>query len=60
MAMSKKDYEMIARVLDHAQDEASTQSELVTVRYIVSDLSSAFMAGNPRFDPEKFTRACGF
>lgn len=62
MAMSKKDYEMIAKTIstDILQHRDTEGFDSIQSRRIVSRLSSAFMADNPRFNPEKFTRACGF
>lgn len=61
MAMSRKDYEMIAEVMNQSASSLMPQGiRRAVIRELVSKLSSAFMADNPRFDPEKFTRACGF
>lgn len=61
MAMGKKDYEMIAGQIDSLREHQTLfPQEKAVLRAVVSRLSSAFMADNPRFDPDKFTRACGF
>lgn len=56
--MSKKDFELIARVLD-GQRARSNTSELwrldETARAFASELAST----NPRFDRAHFLRACG-
>ena len=55
--MTRKDYEMIAAAIERAthSDEPLSQAAL-----IVSELANTFKADNPRFDAEKFIRACGF
>lgn len=58
MAMSQKDYELIARTI--ADQVTTSTHRYATLRDVTSKLSKAFMADNPRFDPDRFTRACGF
>lgn len=64
MAMSRKDYEIIAEAIKSAKPPTCShldcKEQRKALRAVTSMLSSAFMTDNPRFDPDKFTRACGF
>lgn len=48
MSMSKKDYELIADVINKKETRGG----------IILGLSYAFERDNPRFDPVKFKEAC--
>lgn len=52
--MTRKDYELIANVLDVAWWGSNDQK-----RHIVYDLADALGAENPRFNREIFLKACG-
>jgi hypothetical protein len=52
--MTRKDYELVAKVIAtswHASGESK--------REIAVNLAEAFETDNPRFDSERFLRACG-
>lgn len=50
--MSKKDYEMIARVLKYHGETTPR-----TVEYIAKDLAEQFSKDNPAFNTERFMKA---
>jgi hypothetical protein len=67
MAMSKKDYQALARVLYNARDiatttdiKALTPQELVswTMGYVTSKVADVLAADNPRFNRALFLEAC--
>lgn len=55
--MTKKDYELIARTI---RETAKREHYEVAGRTFASQLTVAFMADNPRFNPDKFLDACGY
>ena len=62
--MTRKDYELIAKAFRDAQVLSRRNSTEVTdhvtfgAGYIASELATALAAINPRFDREKFLKAC--
>lgn len=58
--MTKKDYELIARVLKVCKP-SETEQEMSTAeakwRHLVSELGFALQRENPRFDRQKFFKA---
>lgn len=50
--MTKKDYELIARVI-------SRYSDWIKVK-LTEDFCRELRVANPRFDEDKFRKACGF
>ena len=54
MAMSKKDYVAIAKVLNHYYHNSS---EELMATHIALDLVLVFSADNPRFDADRFMSA---
>lgn len=66
--MTKKDYELIAKVLRDAQvlfgdiyseDDLRKTVSLTALGHVVSRLTEEFTAENPRFAPRIFAQACG-
>lgn len=59
MSMSKKDYEMLARVLrtNRRYSEVSPDAKAV-IDDIARDLSVTLYADNSKFDKERFLAAC--
>jgi hypothetical protein len=58
--MTKKDYELIASSLKKSFDEAQGNlNQEVTVEGLIIDLSDTLASKNPRFNKEKFLKACG-
>ena len=60
MAMSKKDYQAIARVFNLTRSELRTGREDagVMLRILQNKLADVLAADNPRFDRARFTEAC--
>jgi hypothetical protein len=58
MAMSRKDFESIAKTLKTAWFAAKTQEELNTLQTLIFDMSESLLESNPRFDPKRFREAC--
>lgn len=58
--MSRKDYRMIARVIYDVRKGTSCcgVENHSTLAPIVEGLARMFVADNPRFDREKFVKAC--
>lgn len=69
MSFSRKQYETVARIIregrtyvnaypmqDGTQDYARGYRQALT--RVTSELSAMFAADNPRFDAERFARAC--
>jgi hypothetical protein len=57
--MTKKDYEMIARILREHVETAHNAGELNKARAIARDFTRELAQGNPRFDRRRFLEACG-
>lgn len=57
MAMSKKDYELIAATLSKVVDMVETPGASVAAWEAVSALADAFADDNPRFNRQKFIDA---
>ena len=59
--MTKKDYELIAQVFaDLESDFNNCGSDAVSLSIVVEELARALGKDNPRFDEDKFVKACGF
>ena len=61
MALSKKDYELIAKVIRTEIELSTAEFEphhVDAYREISVKLAHAFMAQSPTFNPEKFIQAC--
>jgi len=54
--MTKKDYVMIARIINFATD--AEHEALVSKDSLVDQLVVSLTEDNPRFDAERFRRAC--
>ena len=66
--MTKKDYELIAKVLKDAQatyediysdDTPRRTASLTALGHVVSRLTEELAIDNPRFTPRLFAQACG-
>jgi hypothetical protein len=59
--MSKKDYVMIANVF-HAEcaSQNFASGPCASAKRLAEMLAMKFQSSNPRFDRDKFLRACGF
>lgn len=55
--MTRKDYQVIAQAISDARDKYTPEN--VTVAHIVGVLMSRLKEENPRFDHNKFLKACG-
>lgn len=59
--MTRKDYELIAQVFaDLESDFNNCGSDEVSLSVVIEELARAFGKENPRFDFDKFVKACGF
>lgn len=54
--MTKKDYELIARIIARFPNDAIT----IPKGRLIEDFCVEFRLRNPNFDPNKFRRACGW
>lgn len=59
MSMSKKDYVAVARIISNTRELCQAKEAREATTYIASDLAREFVKDNPRFDSDKFLRACG-
>ena len=61
MAMSKKDFELIADVLagGMCQDGSDEDKFERTAQVLIYDMAAALAANYPNFDKDRFLRACG-
>lgn len=57
--MTRKDYQAIAVIISSLADKYQFDEGRNIVAEIVEDLSDIFTDDNPRFDREKFVKACG-
>ena len=55
--MTKKDYELIAAVLNNLRGSQATSTIDSTVAMVTCDLADALAKDNPRFDKLKFFQA---
>lgn len=55
MSMTKKDYQLIAKELQWADNHGWTDH----IELMAESLADAFEADNPNFDRDKFLAACG-
>jgi len=58
--MTRKDYEMMAKVVFSVCDGNVSEREYQTVKRILNGFADNFIAENPRFDHKLFMQACGF
>lgn len=59
--MNRKDYELIAQAIREELKSAEfAVAEVMAIRHVVSALAVAMRRENPRFDTDRFVRACGF
>lgn len=56
--MSRKHYEGIANALREVMEVSDHELEEETVRWVALRLSAFLAEDNPRFDREKFLKAC--
>ncbi|HET7110256.1 MAG TPA: hypothetical protein VFI41_05255 [Gemmatimonadales bacterium] len=61
MAMSKKDFELVADVMreGHCQDGSGEDAYVQTALMLIHALAGAFEARYPNFDKEKFLTVAG-
>lgn len=61
--MTRKDYELIARALKEARMHAirsdAEEGGGFWLRVVASELALALASDNPRFDRDRFLKACG-
>lgn len=57
--MTRKDYELIAKVLKEAREDSESGEEKLRVRLIAAKLADEFSDRNERFDRNRFFKACG-
>jgi hypothetical protein len=61
MAMSRKDYELIARVFaDLNSDFNNGGSDAVSLEIVAKELARALWGDNARFNETTFLKACGY
>lgn len=58
MSMTKKDYELLAEVLNNCY-EAKQECNTATVTLVAEVLADHLQLDNPRFDRNRFLTACG-
>lgn len=58
--MTRKDYELIARTIREEKDLRDNAFASATLRTLTSRFAGVLATDNPRFDPGRFTSACGF
>lgn len=63
--MTKKDYELIAGAFHRSQfiedkNKVRQEAKMKMHRLIVTDLAATLKHENPKFDIDKFYRACGY
>lgn len=56
--MTRKDYELIAKVLSDADNGAVSEQARYGVRQVVFNLCDAFERENPSFNPAMWLAAC--
>jgi hypothetical protein len=59
MIMTRKDYQLIADCIGMARAECNNTDEEIGLDRAVDNLSVALEDDNPRFDKDKFDKACG-
>ena len=59
MMMTRKDYVAIAALIKHQRESAERDDIQLGVEYIADSLAHFFKTDNPRFDRERFLKACG-
>jgi hypothetical protein len=57
--MTRKDYELIAGVLDNCSPDTRHEQAIRQHRTTVHEMAVSLAADNPRFDRAKFLKACG-
>lgn len=57
--MTRKDYELIARAIAGSAMSIPTDAQIVQRRFTATMVADALASDNPRFDREKFLKACG-
>ncbi len=58
--MTRKDYELIARVFYHEVSTCKVLEEQTAIKRVASDLAIEFSKHHAAFDERKFMEACGF
>jgi len=58
MAVTRRDFEQIAQIIKLASDLKFSDSNKA-IEAIANQLAAKFKSDNPRFDRERFLRACG-
>lgn len=58
--MTKKHFEQVARIFQAYDYFPPESSEAVLLEHFARDLAHMFAQENPRFDRERFLKACGF
>ena len=57
--MTRKDYELIAKALRQEIDNTCPCNDCHVKRRMVKSLATVLKEDNPRFNPDKFIKACG-
>ena len=57
--MTRKDYELVSDVIQTLQRSADPTGQ-VPLSKVTGELAAAFSEDNPRFNHNKFVKACGF
>ena len=65
--MTRKDYELIAQVINYQREVCDTQDSLAAVQMVAEAMARALeldggydLNGNKRFKSDRFLAACGF
>lgn len=59
MSLTRKDYVMLAEVIDGCEGYKVATIELISRRKLADELADKLAADNPRFDKVRFLKACG-
>jgi len=56
--MTKKDYKALAEAIRRSEDGINTN--ILSKRFLVTELCPILLADNPRFDEKRFKIACNY
>lgn len=59
MSMSRKDFELLARVIKDARSSADSGPEIGQTDHIAERIATALVGHSSTFDKERFLKACG-
>lgn len=59
MSMSRKDFELLARVIKDARSSADSSPEIGQTDHIAERIATALVGHSSTFDKDRFLKACG-